>query len=146
AAAADRGRRRRRTRRRRDRARRARGRHRALSGPTGPARRHPPFIRRGQTASMDDDRRMPQPEATANSGAVGVIGLELRGETPAPRKQVFSWALWDWATQPFNTVILTFIFTALYLTTDAFLPADLQGLDAADPVKEAAIAELTSGL
>ncbi|EQM72768.1 hypothetical protein L687_08800 [Microbacterium maritypicum MF109] len=84
--------------------------------------------------------------ATANSGAVAVVGLDLRGETPAPKKQVYSWALWDWATQPFNTVILTFIFTALYLTTDAFLPADVAALDPNSRAHEAAIADLTSGL
>ncbi|WP_341955728.1 MFS transporter [Microbacterium sp. LWH13-1.2] len=89
---------------------------------------------------------VPEPAATANSGAVGVIGLDLRGETPAPKKQVYSWALWDWATQPFNTVILTFIFTALYLTTEAFLPASIAGLDAKDPIREAAEADLASGL
>jgi len=42
-------------------------------------------------------------------------------ERRIPRKQVFSWALWDWATQPFNTVILTFVFTALYLVSDDFI-------------------------
>lgn len=89
---------------------------------------------------------VPEPPATANSGAVGVIGLDLRGETPAPRKQVFSWALWDWATQPFNTVILTFVFTALYLTTDAFLPADIAALDPSSDAYEKAIAGLTSSL
>ncbi|MEJ1090001.1 MFS transporter [Microbacterium sp. Mu-80] len=95
---------------------------------------------------MSDEQRPPRPEATASTDAVAVMGLDLRGETPAPRKQVYSWALWDWATQPFNTVILTFIFTALYLTTDAFLTPELQALDDSDPLKEAAIAELTSGL
>jgi len=88
----------------------------------------------------------PEPSATANSGAVGVIGLDLRGDTPAPKKQVFSWALWDWATQPFNTVILTFIFTALYLTTEAFLPADIAALGEDDPARIAAEAGLASGL
>ncbi|MGO1803180.1 MAG: MFS transporter [Microbacteriaceae bacterium] len=88
----------------------------------------------------------PLPEATTNSGAVGVIGLELRGETPAPKKQIYSWALWDWATQPFNTVILTFIFTALYLTTSQFLPAEIAALDKDDPVRLAAEAGLASGL
>ncbi|GAA5036540.1 MFS transporter [Microbacterium fluvii] len=39
-----------------------------------------------------------------------------------PRKQVFSWALWDWATQPFNSVILTFVWVSLYLVSDSFLP------------------------
>src|SRR5690606_20298795 len=73
------------------------------------ARRHHPFTHPGQTASMStpEEASTPTPDATANSGAVAVIGLDLRGETPAPRKQVYSWALWDWATQPFNTVILT---------------------------------------
>lgn len=91
-------------------------------------------------------RGVPEPVATANSGAVAVVGLDLRGETPAPKKQVYSWALWDWATQPFNTVILTFIFTALYLTTDAFLPAEVAALDPKSQAHEAAIADLTSGL
>ena len=89
---------------------------------------------------------VPEPVATANSGAVGVIGLDLRGETPAPRKQVYSWALWDWATQPFNTVILTFVFTALYLVGEGFLPADIAALDPSDPARMAAEADLTSGL
>lgn len=82
----------------------------------------------------------------AKEQAIGVFGLDLRGETPAPKKQVFSWALWDWATQPFYTVVLTFIFTPLYLTSDSFLPAALQGLDKKDPERVAAIADLASGL
>ncbi|KJQ55462.1 MFS transporter [Microbacterium sp. SA39] len=89
---------------------------------------------------------IPEPVATANSGAVAVVGLDLRGETPAPKKQVYSWALWDWATQPFNTVILTFVFTALYLVGEGFLPADIAALDPSDPTRMAAEAELTSGL
>ncbi|MFP3712278.1 MFS transporter [Puerhibacterium sp. TATVAM-FAB25] len=72
-------------------------------------------------------------------------GLELRTAT-VPRRQVVSWALWDWATQPFNSVIITFVFTALYLTGDAFLPADVAALDGGDPRREQALAGLTSGL
>jgi UMF1 family MFS transporter len=94
----------------------------------------------------DSRPAVPEPPAIANSGAVGVIGLDLRGETPAPKKQVYSWALWDWATQPFNTVILTFVFTALYLTTDSFLPADLAALDPSSKAYDTAIAGLTSSL
>lgn len=89
---------------------------------------------------------VPEPVATANSGAVAVVGLDLRGETPAPKKQVYSWALWDWATQPFNTVILTFVFTALYLVSASFLPPDVAALDPSDPVRVAAEADLASGL
>ncbi len=59
-------------------------------------------------------------------------------EQRVPRKQVFSWALWDWATQPFNTVIITFVFTALYLTSDDFIKP---GVD-----HDKGIAALTSGL
>lgn len=37
----------------------------------------------------------------------------------ASRKKIISWAMWDWGTQPFNTVITTFVF-AVYLTSSAF--------------------------
>src|SRR5690606_28123283 len=93
------------------------------------ATRCSPGEARLRSMSAPDHNAVPTPSAAANSGAVGVIGLELRGDTPAPKKQIYSWALWDWATQPFNTVILTFIFTALYLTTDAFLPPEIAALD-----------------
>ena len=89
---------------------------------------------------------VPEPVATANSGAVAVVGLDLRGETPAPKKQVYSWALWDWATQPFNTVILTFVFTALYLVGEGFLPPEVASLEVDDPVRLAAEADLAAGL
>ncbi|GAA1702188.1 MFS transporter [Microbacterium sediminicola] len=62
-----------------------------------------------------------------------------------PRKQVVSWVFWDWATQPFNSVILTFVFAALYLVSDSFLPADIAALPASDPAKESALADLSSG-
>lgn len=96
--------------------------------------------------SPDPAAGAPEPVATANSGAVAVVGLDLRGDTPAPRKQVYSWALWDWATQPFNTVILTFVFTALYLVSASFLPPEIAALDPSDPVRVAAEADLASGL
>jgi UMF1 family MFS transporter len=65
-------------------------------------------------------------------------------DTRIPRKQVFSWALWDWSNQPFNTVILTFVFTALYLTSDAFLTPEQAA--STGKAHEQAIAGLTSGL
>ena len=64
----------------------------------------------------------------ANTLAVGVVGLDLQKDKVVPRKQVISWALWDWATQPFNTVILTFVFTALYLTGPSFIDPELAAL------------------
>ncbi|WP_082093324.1 MFS transporter [Demequina sediminicola] len=63
-----------------------------------------------------------------------------------PRGRVWAWALWDWATQPFNSVIITFVFTALYLTSDAFIDPAIAALGEDDPAYKAAIDNLTSGL
>lgn len=56
-------------------------------------------------------------------------GTQVAPETASPggnlvdRKipgwKVFSWAMWDWGTQPFSTVVTTFVFT-VYLTSSAF--------------------------
>ncbi len=35
------------------------------------------------------------------------------------KRTILSWAMWDWGTQPFNTVIITFVF-AVYLTSSSF--------------------------
>ena len=74
------------------------------------------------------------------------VGLKANEGVAIPRKRVFSWVLWDWATQPYNSVILTFVFTALYLTSDSFLPPAIADLADSSPVKEREIADLTSGL
>ncbi len=90
---------------------------------------------------------VPTPPPTANTQSIGPLGsasLEADGKA-VPRKQVISWALWDWATQPFNSVILTFVFAALYLVSDNFLPADVASLADGDPVKDRALADLSSG-
>jgi MFS transporter, UMF1 family len=90
---------------------------------------------------------VPTPPPTANTQSIGPLGspaLEADGRA-VPRKQVISWALWDWATQPFNSVILTFVFAALYLVSDNFLPADIASLADGDPVKDRALADLSSG-
>lgn len=42
-------------------------------------------------------------------------------DEPVPRTRVLSWALWDWAAQPYNTVILSFVFAPLYLQSEVFL-------------------------
>ena len=41
----------------------------------------------------------------------------------ASKGKVVAWAFWDWGTQPFATVITTFVF-AVYLTSEAFGPSD----------------------
>ena len=85
---------------------------------------------------------------TASTGALPAMG-RLFQDAPVdrivPRRQVLGWALWDWATQPFNSVLLTFVFASLYLVSDAFLPPEVAALPAADPRREAALADLASG-
>ncbi|MCU1542859.1 MAG: transporter [Microbacteriaceae bacterium] len=96
-----------------------------------------------------DEPRVPTSRSVptmANTGAVAAVGLDLQEGKAVPRKQVVAWALWDWATQPFNTVILTFIFTALYLTENYFLPADIASLPESDPAYQRGIADLGAGL
>ena len=90
----------------------------------------------------------PVPPPTANTGALAPMGALFQETAPArevPRRQVWSWAMWDWATQPFNSVLLTFVFASLYLVSDSFLPPEIAALDASDPVKERALADLSSG-
>ncbi len=35
------------------------------------------------------------------------------------RRQILGWGMWDWGTQPFNTVIVTFVFS-VYITSESF--------------------------
>lgn len=89
----------------------------------------------------------PRPKATADSAALPVMGLAKQLEKePVKRSKIVAWAFWDWGLQPFHTVLVTFIFTPLYLTTDAFLTPAQQALPDDSPEKVAAIADLTSGL
>jgi MFS transporter, UMF1 family len=80
----------------------------------------------------------------ANTGAILAVGLDLQDGKVIPKKQVRSWALWDWATQPFNSVLLTFVFVPLYLIAPPFLPAGVATLDKDAPPYIAAIADLSS--
>lgn len=63
---------------------------------------------------------------------------------PIPRGRVASWALWDWATQPFNSVIVTFVFVALYLASDNFIDPAVAALGEGNAAYDSAIAGLTS--
>jgi UMF1 family MFS transporter len=93
-----------------------------------------------------DEPRVPTTRSVptaANTGAVAAVGLDLQDGVDIPRKRVLSWALWDWATQPFNTVILTFVFTALYLTSDAFISPELAALPVDDERRILAIDALS---
>jgi UMF1 family MFS transporter len=96
---------------------------------------------------MTDAAHGPEtPDLTTDAQTPPTTGLELQEGVRIPRRQIYSWALWDWGTQPFNTVILTFVFTALYLTTESFLDPAVAALGEDDPAYVRGIAELTSGL
>lgn len=43
----------------------------------------------------------------------------LRSESQGGKGRILGWAMWDWGTQPFNTVITTFVFS-VYLTSEGF--------------------------
>lgn len=74
------------------------------------------------------------------------VDNQLEAERPpVPRRRVVSWAMWDWATQPFNSVILTFVFAPLFLISANLLPDDIASLPATDPLQERALADLSSG-
>ena len=45
--------------------------------------------------------------------------MALADNSQSTTRRVVSWAMWDWGTQPFNTVIITFVFS-VYLTSSAF--------------------------
>lgn len=51
-------------------------------------------------------------------------------DRPVPKSKIYAWALWDWATQPFNTVLLTFVWVPSFLTSYFFLDPEVsaQGL------------------
>ncbi len=91
-----------------------------------------PELRRPR-ASASDPTGVPTPPPTTDTDAlesVAVLFQDSTEEREIPRKQVISWAFWDWATQPFNSVILTFVFAALYLVSDNFLPPEVAALNA----------------
>lgn len=68
---------------------------------------------------------VPSPPTAANTGALGAFAHGGSAEQEVPRKRVVSWAMWDWATQPFNTTVLTFVWVALYLTSWQFLDPEV---------------------
>lgn len=58
--------------------------------------------------------------------------VSLGSNATVSKRRVYAWALWDWATQPFNTVLLTFVWVPSFLTSYFFLTPDLaaQGIAA----------------
>jgi UMF1 family MFS transporter len=96
---------------------------------------------------MTDAAHGPEtPDLTTDAQTPPTTGLELQEGVRIPRRQIYSWALWDWGTQPFNTVILTFVFTAAYLISESFLDPAVAALGKDDPAYQRGLADLTSGL
>src|SRR3954454_5090576 len=72
------------------------------------------------------------PRVASPNLSTAAMGVRTDSDRVIPRKQVVSWALWDWATQPFNSVLLTFVFAPLYLVSANFLPPDVAAQNAND--------------
>lgn len=60
-----------------------------------------------------------QPGAEPQSLNPDETTTALENSTGAPLKKVTAWAFWDWGSQPWNTVITTFVFS-VYLTSESF--------------------------
>lgn len=87
----------------------------------------------------------PELPARFDTDALPIQGLDQHGDTKIPRGRVFAWALWDWSTQPFATVITTFVFT-VYLTSELFLPEAVRALGEGDPDYESGLSMLSRDL
>ena len=70
------------------------------------------------------------PRVASPNLSTAAMSVQADPDRVVPRKQVVSWAMWDWATQPFNSVLLTFVFVPLYLVSANFLPADVAAQNA----------------
>ena len=92
----------------------------------------------------DNDPPKPIPPV-ADTDQLPVYGLIANGDRKVPAGQSFSWALWDWATQPFATVITTFVFT-VYLVSDLFVDPEILALGTDSPEYQAASAGLSRDL
>lgn len=80
-----------------------------------------------------------------DSANVPLVGLSHNDGVTIPKRRVWSWALWDWATQPFASVITTFVFT-VYVTSPLFLPKSVRELGAGDPAYDLALSMLSRDL
>jgi Permeases of the major facilitator superfamily len=82
------------------------------------------------------------PSFFTDTDALPVVGLTGNEGKVIPRKRVWSWAFWDWATQPFNTVLITFVWVPSFLTSAFFLDPEVVGTTGED----AALGQLASNL
>ncbi len=78
----------------------------------------------------------------AQTNSLPVVRASKSQQENVPRKQIWAWAFWDWATQPFNTVLITFVWVPSFLTSTFFISPDLVGTDS----EEGALGQLASNL
>ncbi len=102
------------------------------------------LFRYGVAMSPNDDEHVSQNPPLANTDALPVVGLSANDNLRIPKRRVFSWALWDWATQPFASVITTFVFSVWLLSNPRFLPSEVLELGAEDPIYQSELAKLTA--
>lgn len=81
----------------------------------------------------------------SDSAALPMVGLARNDGVKIPKRRVWGWALWDWATQPFASVITTFVFT-VYMTSSLFLPEEIRELGEGDPIYDQALSVLSRDL
>ncbi|MBL0888664.1 MFS transporter [Myceligenerans indicum] len=79
-----------------------------------------------------------------SENAAPTTGLELQADAEIPRRRVMAWALWDWGTQPLNTVLITFVFAASYLTGSSFVDPAVAQLGPGNEAYDHALAQLAS--
>jgi UMF1 family MFS transporter len=85
------------------------------------------FSRYGIAMSPNDAGHPSDAAPLADTDALPFVGLTANENVKIPKRRVYSWALWDWATQPMASVITTFVFT-VYVTSSLFLPEDIKAL------------------
>jgi MFS transporter, UMF1 family len=107
---------------------------------------HPlPWDHYGITMTNDGFLRPSDNTPFTDSGSLPMAGLARNDGVKIPKRRVWAWALWDWATQPFASVITTFVFT-VYVTSSIFLPDGIRELSAGDPTYDRAMSILSRDL
>ncbi len=91
---------------------------------------------------MANDGSPQSPSRFTDTDALPLVGLTANDGATIPKRRVWSWALWDWATQPFNTVLITFVWVPSYLTSTFFVDPAAVGTAG----EEAALGQLASNL
>lgn len=71
-----------------------------------------------------------QPDVARAQSPLDSAAAGSSQQSPVSKRAVFGWVLWDWATQPYHTVLLTFVWVSLYLVSDNFLPPEIAALNA----------------